>query len=96
VDLILQELSKGNKSPKFSNNITFDKFCNRINIWNEKTTTSPSGRHLGHYKILLRLNVYNINNNNISKQILYTYYQMTNIMAKLGTTLLRWCEVYLP
>lgn len=33
--------------------VDFDVFCEKISIWRESTTTSPSGRHLGRYKALL-------------------------------------------
>jgi hypothetical protein len=63
--------------------------------WNERTTTSPSGRHLGHYKILQRLPVYNSKQDkiNISQKILYVYYQVMSIVTTLGGTLTRWCQV---
>jgi hypothetical protein len=33
--------------------VTMDDFVSAIKVWNENTSTSPSGRHLGHYKILV-------------------------------------------
>jgi hypothetical protein len=33
--------------------ITKDEFIEKLKIWRETTTTSPSGLHLGHYKALL-------------------------------------------
>jgi hypothetical protein len=30
-----------------------EDFCNKLRIWSESTTTSPSGMHLGHYKSLI-------------------------------------------
>lgn len=32
--------------------LTESKFKGKIKCWGEATTTSPSGRHLSHYKIL--------------------------------------------
>jgi hypothetical protein len=55
---ILQKLSDGQQVKPIPDNITFDKFCNGFKVWKERTTTSPSGRHLGHYKLLLRLPIY--------------------------------------
>jgi hypothetical protein len=33
--------------------LTVDEFRSKIRVWREGTSTSPSGRHLGHYKALL-------------------------------------------
>ena len=34
--------------------ITLEQFADRLKAWSERTSTSPSGRHLGHYKALAR------------------------------------------
>ena len=34
--------------------ISNNEFEQKIKIWSKTTTTSPSGRHLGHYKVLLQ------------------------------------------
>jgi hypothetical protein len=36
-----------------NNKITYDDFKDALKIWKEKTSTSPSGRHLGHYILLM-------------------------------------------
>jgi hypothetical protein len=36
--------------------ITEDEFISKFKTWNERTSTSPSGLHLGHYKILVARN----------------------------------------
>ncbi|KAI2506424.1 hypothetical protein MHU86_8050 [Fragilaria crotonensis] len=33
--------------------ISDDDFCEKLRLWSESTTTSPSGMHLGHYKALI-------------------------------------------
>jgi hypothetical protein len=33
--------------------ISDEKFCAKLRLWLESTTTSPSGMHLGHYKALI-------------------------------------------
>jgi hypothetical protein len=78
---LLEQLADGNKLEDLPHDITFEEFCLAMQRWNERTTTSPSGRHLGHYKILLRLPVYTEENPtiNISKQILHVYYTMTTM-----------------
>jgi hypothetical protein len=93
VEWILDKLGDKQSTPEIPDNITFDEFCEGLKTWNERTTTSPSGRHLGHYKILLRLQIYNQFNENISKRILYSIYQVIKVMAMIGETLPRWCNV---
>ena len=34
--------------------LTVQQFISGIKIWKETTSTSPSGRHLGHYKAIIR------------------------------------------
>jgi hypothetical protein len=92
---ILQQLSDGNNIDNIPDVITFEELYSAMNKWNERTTTSPSGRHLGHYKILLRLPVYEENNPNlnISMKIFNVYHQVISIATKIGRTLSRWCNV---
>jgi hypothetical protein len=92
---ILQKLSDGNNIDNIPDVITFEELYSAMNKWNERTTTSPSGPYLGHYKILQRLPVYeeNIPNINISMKIFNVYYQVISIATKLGRTLSRWCNV---
>jgi hypothetical protein len=49
VDMIFKKLGDGNKLPLLEEEITFEEFIAGFKKWKEKTTTSPSGRHLGHY-----------------------------------------------
>ena len=32
--------------------VTESEFKGKVKVWRETTSTSPSGRHLGHYKVL--------------------------------------------
>jgi hypothetical protein len=57
VNLILERLASGKIVPTIETSITFEDMVRGYEKWNERTTTSPSGRHLGHYKILTRLEV---------------------------------------
>eukprot|EP00957_Ditylum_brightwellii_P170187 12955206-Ditylum_brightwellii.AAC.1 len=34
--------------------ITFDMWKGKVAAWHESSTTSPSGRHLDHFKALIR------------------------------------------
>jgi hypothetical protein len=36
-----------------SASVSLEDFVNTIQVWNEQTSTSPSGRHLGHYTLLV-------------------------------------------
>jgi hypothetical protein len=89
---ILQQLADGKNLPTFPSEISYSEFVNAFIKWNEKTTTSPSGRHLGHYKLLTRLNIYcEIDSTlNLSEKILRVYYQVAMLAARMGRSLDRW------
>ena len=53
VQAILTELRRDPTIPLIESEITLDDFTKALQKWPEKTSTSPSGRHLGHYKSLL-------------------------------------------
>jgi hypothetical protein len=57
VQLLLEHLTDLKKLPTINSGITFEEFVKGMIKWKERTTTSPSGRHLGHYKVLTRLQV---------------------------------------
>jgi hypothetical protein len=61
----------------------------------ERTTTSPSGRHLGHYKLLLRLKVTDESDEtiNLSEKLLFLYYQISISTANIGRSLKRWQQI---
>ncbi len=40
--------------PTCGKTITKKEVINTMEFWKEETTASPSGRHLGHYKMLLK------------------------------------------
>jgi hypothetical protein len=90
---IIDQLSDGNNLPTNQEDITFDEFKAAFINWKENTTTSPSGRHLGHYKLLTRLPVLDNQNNNLSEIILNLYYNVTKIAASIGTSLNRWKNI---
>jgi hypothetical protein len=52
---------------KANGDITFEEFLSALQKWNKKTTTSPNGRHLGHYILLTKLNVLDDTDKNINK-----------------------------
>jgi Reverse transcriptase (RNA-dependent DNA polymerase) len=75
--------------------ISFDEFKTALDKWRERTTTSPSGRHLGHYKLIIRLKICDETNENIdiSDILLKTYYFIAMTAIKLGQPLERWTEI---
>jgi hypothetical protein len=53
LDLLKQPLP-GAKFAQISSRIMVTDFTTAIKVWSKKTSTSPSGRHLGHYKIIVQ------------------------------------------
>jgi hypothetical protein len=96
-EYVQQFISKlaNNSELKTSRDITFNEFSSGLQNWNKKTTTSPSGRHLGHYKILLKLNVFDETDKNINKSnlILELIYNILMPSIYLGKPLQRWKQV---
>jgi hypothetical protein len=68
VHLLLEHFADKNNLPTINSEISFEEFAGGMKKWNDRTTTSPSGRHLGHYKVLIRLQVMDEN----QKKIIYT------------------------
>lgn len=54
VQAILKQL-RDSPLPKISTDISVDDVKNKFHKWNELTSTSPSGVHLGHYRAMLPL-----------------------------------------
>ena len=48
--------------PELEIEITKDKMIDQYKSWNERTATSPSGRHLGHFHALFRPFKYDLEN----------------------------------
>jgi hypothetical protein len=63
--MFVQKLSSG-KVIAIDQDISFDEFRAALDTWSKKTTTSPSGQHLGHHKLMTRLNVYDKTDNQIN------------------------------
>jgi hypothetical protein len=57
-------LSNKNSLPPIPTNIIQEEFEKAFKKWSEGTSTSPSGRHLGHYKCLFAVDGYTYTNNN--------------------------------
>jgi hypothetical protein len=55
LDILKEEAQKSH--PKWSPQLTFDTFLSGLLHWDERTSTSPSGRHLGLYKSLVTAHI---------------------------------------
>jgi ribonuclease HI len=91
---LLQTLSNEKRLNKFDNIITFTEFKQAFSKWNESTSTSPSGRHLGHYKCLLKHDhcdkLYNQYYQDPKEKIIQVYYNIIKASIQLGISLNRW------
>lgn len=95
--LILNKLTDGNSLPTMSDNISCESFWKAMRVWDEQTSTSPSGRHLGHYKALLMADgqdhTYNKQNNvNPRWALQRVYFHIALAATRQGNTLKRWCQ----
>jgi hypothetical protein len=100
--LILEKFMLPPTIPPLDSNITFCEFKNALKKWDEHTTTSPSGRHLGHYRVLLQDVLdkeeveikQNIQNGESFQSkasiILKVYYHMLCATIKSGHPMRRW------
>jgi hypothetical protein len=51
---LLKRPRPGAANAKISSRISLLDFTSAIKAWKERTSTSPSGRHLGHYKLIVQ------------------------------------------
>jgi hypothetical protein len=79
--------------------ITLETFTGKLRIWRESTSTSPSGRHLGHYKTLSRpiAYAYNLDEREELKEfclaLLQAHLDIINYCLRHGYSLTRWQNV---
>ena len=75
--------------------ITMHELIKRLRRWKESTTTSPSRRHLGHYKSLLPPPSYNLTEylELPEGQILSVHLAILNFCARTGYSLQRWHKI---
>jgi hypothetical protein len=91
---VIDKLSDGDNVTEKMEIISLEEFIAGMIKWKEQTTTSPSGRHLGHYKLLTRLQIFNEEKTiNLSMRILNVYYQIAMSSAWIGKTLQRWSNI---
>jgi hypothetical protein len=53
LNTLIKKLTDGNQLLGIDDDLSINDFTDGFKKWSEDTTTSPSGRHLGHYKCLL-------------------------------------------
>ena len=49
--MFLEHLQRVTPTDKFNERVTIKDFKKAMRMWKERTSTSPSSRHLGHYKV---------------------------------------------
>jgi hypothetical protein len=90
---LLKHLGNGKQLPRINSLIDFDMFARAVKKWPEKTSTSPSSRHLGHCKCLVVVDGhskdYNETNPDPSKSILSIYHRIATIALSNGISLER-------
>jgi hypothetical protein len=93
VNLLLDQLKR--RLPTLPVGITEAEITKGFQAWKEITSTSPSNRHLGHYKSLLRPDGRegNETTKELAGSILQVHHRMTALCAKLGISLQRWQEI---
>jgi hypothetical protein len=100
--LLLRKLADGKGCTEMLADITYEDFRDALKRWKESTSTSPSGRHLGHYKVLL-LQLQSEEESNTrtdeiktngyktrATQILETYWRMLQLTFKFQQPFSRW------
>ena len=89
----LTRITDVDDSPKF---LTTEEFKGKFRVWRESTSTSPSGRHLGHYKALVVTIDRSLKEEereelrNIQEAITKCYVHMINYAIKHKYSLERW------
>ena len=105
VQSILQKLNDKQALPLINPELTYEEFVAGFQTWKEGTSTSPSGRHLGQYKALLRAEELDlgtaidqqlhraINKNPKVTQIMKVIFHIALAALRAGETLARWTTV---
>jgi hypothetical protein len=77
---LLNLLSNKNKLDPIDDNLDFGSFRSALWKWSESTTTSPSGRHLGHYKCLFANDHYEYTDDNpgLNEKIMKVYHEIAS------------------
>jgi hypothetical protein len=95
LDLLKHPLPGAAKA-SISSRITLQDFIGAIKAWKERTSTSPSGRHLGHYKLLVKTYEDKTSSKDLKAaagQILNLMVDMMDLASNKGFILDRWTKV---
>ena len=66
---LLHKINSTNKLKGIDDDIMLEDWISALKAWSERTTTSPSGRHLGHLKVCLAPIRINLENENIKRAV---------------------------
>jgi hypothetical protein len=97
--LLLKHCKANTKLDSITQQITLEEFIGKIRVWREGTNTSPSGRHLGHYKVLIKpinracepWEQYSIDTGR--QDLLQAHLHIINYCLTYGYSLKRWQQV---
>jgi hypothetical protein len=90
---LLTLLSNNSGLPEISTSVSQEEFSKGFKKWSEGTSTSPSERHLGHYRCLLvddGYDGYTDKDPDPSDSIMGVYHQVATTALELGISLERW------
>ena len=108
VALLIQHLQQSSAMAELVSHptITENEYTGKLRVWKESTSTSPSGLHLGHYKVLIARHAYsNIDSdipeenaqkdewNHMQNCLLRLQVQMLNYALERGYAYVRWRTV---
>ena len=83
---------RGTKTPEISTELDQQTFSHGIQKWKETTSTSPSGRHLGHYHAQI-LPPMEDEPKDTSRVFIYVHTGIINLAVKHQVVLTRWKQV---
>lgn len=91
---LLLKLSSKPSTTFLDDQISYDEFKTAFQKWSEGTSTSPSGRHLGHYKVLLCSDNcsdrYDDKYKDPREDIMTVYYNIVIAALNMGISIDRW------
>jgi hypothetical protein len=93
VQSLLKKLTDGNQLLGIDDDLSLAEFIKGFKKWSEETSTSPSGRHLGHYKCLLIPDGRpkpDDNSPTIGELIMTVHFHLAMAAVRAGVSLNRW------
>jgi hypothetical protein len=93
-EAIIKQIMK-HKLPEFDSEVTIDEVKLAFKNWKETTATSPSGRHLGHYKALFAPDGidHSAEEETQGDQIMSIYVKLLNLAIQSSYSMHRWHTV---